>query len=78
MELKKIIATTIRGYSNKQKQLNEASFHSFNNDDILNDKYIKNFINNDDVVDNLLDWYIQTYDLDEDDKENIRLSQDIL
>ena len=56
--------------------MNEASFHSFDNDDILNDKYIKNFINSDDAADNLLDWYIQSNDLDEDDKETIRLSQD--
>lgn len=76
MKLRKFIATTIREYLNEQKQLNEASFHSFDNDDILNDKYIKNFINSDDVADNLLDWYIESNDLDEDDKESIRLSQD--
>jgi hypothetical protein len=76
MELRKFIATTIREYLNEQQILNEASFHSFDNDDILNDKYIKNFINSDDVADNLLDWYIESNDLDEDDKETIRLSQD--
>ena len=36
MELRKFIATTIREYLNEQKMLNEASFHSFDNDDILN------------------------------------------
>ena len=76
MELRKFIATTIREYLNEQQMLNEASFHSFDNDDILNDKYIKNFINSEDVADNLLDWFIERNDLDDDDKENIRLSQD--
>ena len=76
MELRKFIATTIREYLNEQKQLNEASFHSFDNDVILNDKYVRNFINSDDAADNLLDWYIESNDLDEDDRENIRLSQD--
>jgi hypothetical protein len=76
MELRKFIATTIREYLNEQQILNEASFHSFDNDDILNDKYIKNFINSEDVADNLLDWYIESNDLDEEDKETIRLSQD--
>jgi len=76
MELRKFIQTTIREYLNEQEMLKEASFHSFDNDAILNDKYIKNFINSDDVADNLLDWYIESNELDEDDKETIRLSQD--
>lgn len=65
--------TTIHEYL---KFINEASFHSFDNDDILNDKYIKNFINNDDIVDNLLDRYIEYNNLDENDKETIRLSEE--
>lgn len=66
---------------NKIKQiirecLNEASFHSFDNEDILTDKFIKDFINNDDVTDNLLLWYIEYNNLDHNDEENIRSSED--
>lgn len=44
MKLRKSIATTIREYLNEQVLLNEASFDSFNNDDILTDEYINSYI----------------------------------
>lgn len=37
MKIQKLIETTLNNF------LNEASFHSFNNEDILTDIYIKNF-----------------------------------
>ena len=70
MELREFITNKIRKY------LNGASFYSFNNDDILSDKYIKNFIKSDDLTNILLDWFIEKNDLNEDDKEDIRLSSD--
>ena len=76
MKLCKFIATTICEHLNEQRILNEASFHSFDNVDILNDKYIKNFINSDDSVDSLLSWFIERNDLNEDDEDSIKLSKD--
>jgi hypothetical protein len=74
MELRKFIATTIREYLNEQKLLNEASFHSFDNDDILNDKYIQNYINI--YGSGLLHWYMQSNDLEDEDEDVVLNSED--
>lgn len=76
MKLREYVAKVVREHLNEQKMLNEASFHSFKNSDILTDKYIKNFIKTDDAVDRLLDWYIESNKLDSDNKDSIMLSQD--
>ena len=59
-----------------QKLLQEASFYNFNNNDILTDKYLKEFIRREDYVDDMLDYYIQDNDLDEDNSNEIRKTDD--
>ena len=59
-----------------QKLLQEASFYSFNNDDILTDAYLKEFIRREDSVDDMLDYYIQDNDLDEINTNEIRKTDD--
>ena len=68
MKLHKFIATTIREYLNEQKIINEASFHSFDNDDILTDEYITNFIVSD-GADGLLHWFMQENDIEDEDED---------
>ncbi len=51
---------------NEREKLNEASFHSFNNDDILTNDYIKDYINN--YCTDLLNFYIEEYDLEDEDE----------
>jgi hypothetical protein len=74
MKLRKFILTTIREYLNEQKLLNEASFHSFDNDDILNDKYIQNYINI--YSSGLLHWYMQSNDLEDEDEDVVLNSEE--
>lgn len=52
MNIQKLIETTLNNF------LNEASLYNLNDEDILTDKYIKNFIN-DGSAEGLLDWYIE-------------------
>ncbi len=56
--------------------LAERSYHSFDNDEILNDKYIKNFIKTDDAATPLLEWFIESNELDEDDADTIQDSEE--
>lgn len=62
MKIQKLIETTLNNF------LNEASLYNIKDEDILTDKYIKNFIN-DGSAEGLLDWYIKQNDL-EDQNEN--------
>jgi hypothetical protein len=68
MELRKFIATTIREYLNERKQLNEAPFHSFDNDDILTDEYVTNYIITG-QADGLLHWFMTDNDLEDEDED---------
>ena len=55
--------------------INEGSFYDVKDSDILNDKFIKIFIKND-HFDSYLEYYIERKELDEDDKDEIRESDD--
>mgnify|MGYP000981140919 FL=1 len=65
MNIQKLIETTLNNF------LNEASFYNINDEDILTDKYIKNFIN-DGSAEGLLDWYIEQNDLDDQNEYDIK------
>lgn len=54
--------------------INEGSFYDIKDSDILNDKIIKKFI--DDEYHGILDYYIQINGLDEDDKNEIQDSDE--
>jgi hypothetical protein len=69
MELRSFIRNLIRECLSEQKLVNEASFHNFDNDDILTDEYIRNYI----VIggaDGLLHWFMQENDI-EDEEEDV-------
>ena len=67
--IKKYIETSFFEYCNLplSKSLSEASFHNFKNDDILTDRYIKEFISN--YSDEYLSWYTQYNNLEDEDEE---------
>ena len=65
MNIQKLIEITLNNF------LNEASFYNINDEDILTDKYIKNFIN-DGSAEGLLDWYIEQNDLDDQNEYDIK------
>lgn len=65
MNIQKLIETTLNNF------LNEASFYNINDEDILTDKYIKNYIN-DGSAEGLLDWYIEQNDLDDQNENDIK------
>jgi hypothetical protein len=62
MMQKQFIVNKIRKY------LNEASFHDFDNDDILTNEFIKDYIINGDS-DLYLHWYMSEYDLENEDDD---------
>ena len=58
-----------------ESTLNESSFFDLSIDDILNDKFFKQF-KTDDFYDIILDGYIDHNDLDEDNKSEIENSEE--
>lgn len=54
--------------------INEASFHTFLDENIVNDKFITDFIKSDDSAYYLLNYFIEVNDLDEDDSDDIEKS----
>ena len=54
---------------NRFLKINESSFFNFENDDILTDEYITNFIKHEDYTSEFLDLYIEKNDIDEDENE---------
>ncbi len=73
LKLKQLIETTVREHLNNY-MLNEASFYELDHSKIFNDKYIKDYIDNDDMTEYVLDAYIEQENLDEDDKDDIKKS----
>lgn len=57
-----------------KEYLNESSFSDYSIDNILTDKYITDFIKDEDAAENILDFFITKNELDEDDRDEIRLS----
>ena len=61
----------------KLLKLFESSFHDFSDDDILNDKYLTDLIRTESYInDDLLYAYIDTYNLEDEDKNAIQDSLD--
>jgi hypothetical protein len=56
--------------------INEESFYKLSNDKILTKKYVKNFINREDAIEYILDSYIEENELDEDNENEIRNSEE--
>ncbi len=49
-------------------KINEASFFNFENDDILTDKYITNFIETEDYTEQILDFFSEKNELDDENE----------
>ena len=60
----------------RKKLINEISFFDVINDDILSDKYLTDFIKTDDAAANLLDYYIDDNNLDDEDENDVIQSDD--
>lgn len=71
--MNKYVIESFEEYVNGLK-INEGSFYDVKDSDILNDKIIKKFI--DDDFNGTLDYYIEINDLDEDDKNEIQESEE--
>lgn len=69
MNIQKLIEITLNNF------LNEASLYNLNDEDILTDKYIKNYIN-DGSADQFLNWYMEENDLEDQDETDVSETQE--